>query len=219
MVSYMLSARALTITLTLAFSQCFAQEIMKKEGPDCSLKKNKGFAECFCRVPKNWNESICQGPKWFGSPEMRELEPKIVDGERVNPGTYPWFAQFPFPTVCGGSLVTPEYVLTAAHCFDDGNLQSIKQTRNPFRIGALCAPFGPDASSNCGQEVEAFGVSDIFLHPSYVGGTYENDFALVRLDGRSSLTPVQMDEGSVSPGYENLAFKENLWPIGKFSLT
>ena len=44
--------------------------------------------------------------------------------------------------------MAPEYVLTAAHCFDvDGSDDII----DGFQIGALCDPYyGPD-DNNCGQ--------------------------------------------------------------------
>jgi len=138
-----------------------------------------------------------------------------INGEEVEPNVYPWFARSTLGSGwagCGGSLVTPEYVLTAAHCVE-GRINNLKNNGG-YQIGALCSPYGPDSSSNCQQGVESFGITEIIEHPNYNGNTLRYDFALVRLDGSSTIAPVNMDPGDISPGYENLPLKQNLWPIG-----
>jgi len=188
-----------------------------------------------------------------------DVDSRIVGGEKVDANVYPWFARaYFFPQGgswggCGGSLVTPEYVLTAAHCIkflnrqglvddnddddgDDGDhddhddhgdhddhdnndgfvedREEILRLFGGYQIGALCDPYGPDSSSNCDQAVESFRISDITLHPEYNVDTFDNDFALIRLSSRSSITPVAMDQAGISQGYEDLPSKDNLWPIG-----
>ena len=61
---------------------------------------------------------------------------KIIGGSDAGDGEYPWFAMALSGGSnnnrwggCGGMLVAPEYVLTAAHCGSD---------YDAYRIGALC---------------------------------------------------------------------------------
>ena len=46
----------------------------------------------------------------------------IVGGQPADPGEWPWQAMvLPGPYLCGGSLVAPQWIVTAAHCLEDPN--------------------------------------------------------------------------------------------------
>ena len=50
---------------------------------------------------------------------------RIVGGTDAQRGSWPWQVLFGFdghqgPVWCGGSILTPYWVVTAAHCFDSG---------------------------------------------------------------------------------------------------
>ena len=68
-------------------------------------------------------------------------------------------------------------------------------------LGALCAPYGPDSSNNCGQESEIVYGKTVFDHPHYDAATFSSDFSLIHLNQQSTITPVSMDQGVLSNTY------------------
>ena len=54
--------------------------------------------------------------------EYGNLGVKITDGEESTPNSWPWAATITWKSngevFCGGSLIEPQHILTAAHCLN-----------------------------------------------------------------------------------------------------
>ncbi len=105
------------------------------------------------------------------SPKSGKREMRIINGHDANPRDWPFIVQLRINTgqgtgFCGGSLISQDWVLTAAHCFSDG----ASMTVHP-------------ATSNGRASSDGLRVSKAFLHPSY-GESYGapvHDLMLLKL--------------------------------------
>ena len=58
----------------------------------------------------------------FSNETLEEASRRIVGGQACSVSRWPWQVALIAngEQVCGGSLVTPDWIVTAAHCFDSG---------------------------------------------------------------------------------------------------
>uniref|UniRef100_A0A6S8WYX6 Peptidase S1 domain-containing protein n=1 Tax=Chaetoceros debilis TaxID=122233 RepID=A0A6S8WYX6_9STRA len=128
-----------------------------------------------------------------------KLTPKIINGEDAPLDMYPWYAGLG-EGFCGGTLVAPEFILTAAHC--------LGQFFENVTVGKFCT----DRFDNCGQKKDVVNVIDIIPHPKFKfdGEDLSFDIGLVQIE-RTSIAPTRMDLDGVSSQY---ADGTQMWVAG-----
>ncbi|KAL6065676.1 hypothetical protein STEG23_028037 [Scotinomys teguina] len=130
------------------------------------------------------------------APVSEDVLVGIVGGHSAPQGKWPWQVSLRIYSyywaswvhICGGSIIDPQWVLTAAHCIH-------KRDADPssFRIHA------GDVYLYGGKEL--LKVSQIIIHPNYVHGVLGSDVALLRLekslDCSANIKPVRLTSGSL----------------------
>ncbi|XP_046401602.1 uncharacterized protein LOC124167662 [Ischnura elegans] len=146
-----------------------------------------------------------------------DVSDRIFGGEEANLKEYPWLALLQYQTskgrqfLCGGSLISTRYVLTAAHCVTGiGNVRLVA-----VRLGEHNTDTDPDCVNYddgrvCGDRVQDFNVAEVISHPQYRSESRDkhHDIALIRLDRAAPITsyivPICIPNGSaVTKRYES----------------
>ncbi|XP_007499222.1 serine protease 30-like [Monodelphis domestica] len=123
---------------------------------------------------------------------------RIVGGQDAQEGRWPWQVSLRTSTghhICGGSLIHPSWVLTAAHCFTIFNSSSSQfpvpvPSSYLLRMGELKLYTSPHNSFYA-------TVKRIFIHPSFQWRSYKGDVALLQLDSPVQITPVCLPEPQI----------------------
>ncbi|XP_068779455.1 serine protease 53 [Struthio camelus] len=120
-------------------------------------------------------------PAEAGCGLQRELG-RVVGGSDARPGEWPWQVslQHRGEHVCGGTLLAPDWVLSAAHCFQGSNGSRVAPSEWRVVLGRL-------RLKEAGGQERA--VAALVVHEDYRGVQGGHDLALVRLATPATLGP------------------------------
>ena len=136
---------------------------------------------------------IWRGDAFFSDDSIAKPEDKtpfapepvnIVGGTAAHQGDWPWMVslQDSFGHSCGGTLIAPDAVVTAAHCVDGSIANQTSIVINRANL-----------QSSDGEEHK---VSEIISHPEYNFFSNDADIAILKLETASTVTPIQIVRSS-----------------------
>ncbi|XP_076239167.1 proclotting enzyme isoform X2 [Calliopsis andreniformis] len=107
---------------------------------------------------------------------------RVVGGEEALPGRWPWMAAIFLHGSkrtefwCGGSLIGPRHILTAAHCTRDQRQRPFAARQFTVRLGDIDLERNDEPSAP-----ETYAVKQIYAHPKFSRVGFYNDIAVLEL--------------------------------------
>ncbi|XP_030011963.1 tissue-type plasminogen activator-like [Sphaeramia orbicularis] len=153
--------------------------------PWCPVRRGRRMVKEYCDIPTCSTSTVKPPvPKiedtelTCGERSERRMN-KVVGGSFTPIESHPWVSAV-FEQrrgfLCGGSLIAPCWVLSAAHCFSDGEHTNIKR---------LVVYLGKSAINETDLAREQkFTVEKLIIHQKYNDTTYDNDIALLKIKGK-----------------------------------
>ncbi|MER6304193.1 serine protease [Kitasatospora sp. NPDC001539] len=129
-------------------------------------------------------------PVALGAAPPAEAQRRVVGGSTVSTADHPWivalssrqqFGGGRSGQFCGGALVTPTKVVTAAHCFYGEAKGRVDRPGLKVIVGR------DDLRGSAGREVS---VQSVWIHPDYNFAANMNDVAVLTLSGSQGSRPV-----------------------------
>ncbi|GAA2238385.1 hypothetical protein GCM10010104_36790 [Streptomyces indiaensis] len=136
------------------------------------------------------------------------IDPKVIGGNETTISTAPWMAQLLYfddrgtastgddiGFFCGGAVVAPTKILTAAHCVKGYNWKA---------NGAVVTGTSQLPSDN-GTDLHGGTATAVWRqwnHPSYSATTIDNDIAVLTLDTAVKATPIRMTTSGDTTSYK-----------------
>jgi len=155
----------------------------KTDGPAMNMTTSSG---CQCGIKRKGTE---------------KKNPKIVGGSNAEVNEWPWMAAISFSSWgagqaygCGAALINNKYLVSAAHCFFNEDGSKVEWSDITIVLG------DHDKSSDTETYKAVYTVKFVVTHQNYNPTTYENDIAVIKINGLMNNPEIQeVDLNEVSP--------------------
>ncbi|CAG5136797.1 unnamed protein product, partial [Candidula unifasciata] len=177
----------------------------------CAARSKSG---CFARVSAYLTVETVGHGKECGRPHSRPLDGgavRISSGKEALPGSAPWHVILredrKDTTFCGGSLISPDTVLTAAHCIGQFEI-TFGYPFHPRHIQIFLGTRHCAGNNGIFRQIKSYT-----LHEQFNDTLYNNDIAVIKLD-----SPVDYSEEVLPICLETPDFLEELLKPGHLGL-
>ncbi|MBY3512398.1 trypsin-like serine protease [Rhizobium laguerreae] len=129
---------------------------------------------------------------------------RVIGGQTAKKGEWPWQVKILAPDPeqrgrfgghCGGSLISPRWILTAAHCVTSGRsgkqdlfARDLLIVEGKSKIDKVIAVDGPDKPG--------LAVEEVIIHEDFDRKTFANDIALIKLSEPAKSKPAILASAS-----------------------
>ncbi|MGW3131351.1 trypsin-like serine protease [Streptomyces sp. NPDC001123] len=130
------------------------------------------------------------------------VSPKIIGGGTATIASAPWMAQLWYDGTdisffCGGTVVSPTKILTAAHCVKDEHGKAYNWAAKGYVVtGTASLPDGTDLHGGTVTRV-----ARQWNHPSFSPTTINNDIAVLTLAKPVKATPIKLTTSTDTASY------------------
>ncbi|XP_017273308.1 chymotrypsin-like elastase family member 2A [Kryptolebias marmoratus] len=124
---------------------------------------------------------LVAGAYGCGTPTFAPVVSRVVGGEDAKPNSWPWQISLQYKSngefrhTCGGTLISNQWVLTAAHCISKGREYAVVMGKHNLK--------------ETEQGTVSMGTSNIIVHEKWNPLFIRNDIALIKLE-----SPVQFSD-------------------------
>ncbi|GCC35284.1 hypothetical protein chiPu_0013767 [Chiloscyllium punctatum] len=144
--------------------------------PWCHIMKGRKVTWEYCNI-----EQCAASEDTCGKREPQAMRYRIVGGTTTDITSHPWQAAIfiyyrrtkDYAFLCGGSLISSCWVLTAAHCFP-----------RSFKAQEIKVIMGRTMRKEASENNQILDVEEYFIHKEFDENIYNHDIALIKLQSK-----------------------------------